>query len=87
MEMVKCPKCGKTLQKMGLGGHLFAIHGIRSGPKLEMQQLREISDRATKELEDLKYRIAKATKLLTSHKWGDKEEVDLLNQALVLIRR
>ena len=37
----ECPECGKLLKLRGYGGHMYGVHGIRTGDKARLNMVYE----------------------------------------------
>ena len=75
-KQVKCPKCGKQMDERGMGGHMFAIHLIRTGAKAQLQQ----------ELNTYKERIKAADRCITGSGWECKKDRQRVQRALNMLR-
>ena len=73
METVACPKCGKMFKKSGLGGHLFGVHMIRTGPKWRAAQLEDSLKQSQAKVKELELSLAAKDKAIL----GDSSKADV----------
>jgi len=73
MEKIACPECGKMFNKSGLGGHLFGVHMIRTGPKWRAAQLEDSLKQSQAKVKELELSLAAKDKAIL----GDSSKADV----------
>jgi hypothetical protein len=52
-QLIACPKCGKRVQSIGLGGHMWGAHAIKVGQKAAMAVAINLIDSMVQQLTEI----------------------------------